>query len=126
MSKDKEVVVQVNVKPDGECELDEICLDELLDELKYDDVDEEEEVQQISKPKPCCSFAQNFVRSWTRPKPESQMVFRFKKLAGIINDKIVASLTLPSGERVEFKSLPHWWDVVRYKIAGFKYETYLN
>ena len=45
MSKDKEVVVQVNVKPDGECELDEICLDELLDELKYDDVDEEEEVQ---------------------------------------------------------------------------------
>lgn len=44
MSKDKEVVVQVNVKPDSECELDEICLNEPLDELKYDDVDEEEEV----------------------------------------------------------------------------------
>lgn len=107
-----------------ETDVDEVDIDELIRELEAESGEEEEDVLQVSKPKPCCSFAQNFVRSWTRPKPESQMVFRFKKLAGIINDKIVASLTLPSGERVEFKSLPHWWDVIRYKIAGFKYETY--
>lgn len=107
-----------------ETDVDEVDIDELIRELEAESGEEEEDVLQVSKPKPCCSFAQNFVRSWTKPKPESQMVFRFKKLAGIINDKVVASLTLPTGERVEFKSLPHWWDVIRFKLAGFKYETY--
>lgn len=96
-------------------------------ELTLDDLDEviQELEEEIETPnKPCRSLWCNVRRSWTRPKPERQMVVRFQKLAGIISDKTVAALILPNGQRVEFKSLPHWWDVVRYKLAGFIYETY--
>jgi hypothetical protein len=107
---------------DEENALDEITLDELLNELKNETTDEEEE--EVGKPKSCCNFSRNFYRSWTRPAPDRQMVVRFQKLAGIVSDKVVAALILPDGQRVEFKTLPHWWNVIRYKIAGFKYETY--
>lgn len=120
MSKHANVQIK-NV--DEEDALDEITLNELLDELKHEVTDDEEdEEQQVSK---CCNFSRNFYRSWTRPTADRQMVVRFQKLAGILTDKVVAALILPDGQRVEFKSLPHWWTVIRYKIAGFKYETYV-
>jgi hypothetical protein len=119
----KHANVQVNYM-DEENLVDEIELDELLDELKNET--EEEEVQQVSKTKPCRTFYRNFYRSWNKPKAGRSMVVRFQKLAGIISDKTVAALILPDGRRIEFKSLPHWWDVIRYKLAGFTYETYLN
>jgi hypothetical protein len=36
----------------------------------------------------------------------------------------VAAVILPDGKRIEFTTLPPVLDVIRYKIAGFIYETY--
>ena len=54
------------------------------------------------------------------------MVHRFQMLAGIIDNSIVASVTLPNGARVDFRELPAWWWVIRFKLCGFKYETYFD
>ena len=99
-----------------ETDVTEQDLDELMDELQAE-VDKSEE-----KPRP--SFWKNLYRSWNRPKPERNMVLRFQQLAGIIPHNVVAALIMPNGLRIEFKELPSWKDVIRYKIAGFTYETY--
>lgn len=98
-------------------------LDELIDELQGE-VDLVEEPKTTSNNNTTTtSFWKNLQRSWYR-KPKTTMAMRFQKLAGIVDNKIVAVLTLPSGQRVEFKELPSWKDVIRYKICGFKYETF--
>jgi hypothetical protein len=104
--------------------LDETDLDELIQELEAE-VDGETD-EQVKYNKSCRSFLLNFKRSWNRVPKKELMRYRFQKLAGIIDNKTMASLTLPEGTRITFKELPHWWDVVRYKICGFKYETYFD
>lgn len=110
--------VGIPVYVEGEGELDDITLNELLDELKEQDCEEEE------RPNRCRSFFKNVYRSWTRPKGGRQMVVRFQKLAGIIDNRVAAALILPDGRRIEFKELPSWWNVIRFKLAGLTYETY--
>lgn len=105
-----------------EIAMDETDLDELLTELK-NEVDTEVDPQ-VKYEKSCQSFLLNLKRSWNRVPSKDLMRYRFQKLAGIINNKTLASLTLPNGTRITFEELPHWWDVIRYKICGFKYETY--
>lgn len=113
------VVLQVGVNSKiEEDELDDITLNELLDELKEQECEEEEPSNR------CRSFFKNVYRSWTRPKGGRQMVVRFQKLAGIIDNRVAAALILPDGRRIEFKELPTWWNVIRFKLAGLTYETY--
>ena len=104
--------------------LDETDLDELIEELEAE-VDGETNPQ-VKYDKSCRSFLLNLKRSWNRVPKKELMRYRFQKLAGIIDNKTLAALTLPDGTRITFKELPHWWDVVRYKICGFKYETYFD
>ena len=92
-------------------------LDELIEELE-NDLNAEDDAPK--KP----SFWQNFKRSWTKPKEDRRFALRLQRLAGIITDKDVAALILPDGQKVTFKQLPSWKDVIRYKIAGLTYETY--
>lgn len=104
--------------------LDETDLDELIQELEAE-VDGETD-EQVKYNKSCRSFLLNLKRSWNRVPKKDTMRYRFQQLAGIIDNKTMASLTLPEGTRIAFKELPHWWDVIRYKICGFKYETYFD
>ena len=122
MNKTNEVVIQVGMNSKGECEVDETDLDELIEALEGE-VDEETD-EQVKYNKSCRSFLLNLKRSWNRVPKKETLRYRFQQLAGIIDNKTLASLTLPEGTRITFKELPHWWDVVRYKICGFKYETY--
>ncbi len=121
--KAEPVVIQVGVpKSEAQREEDEIfegSLEELLDELK------EEEANEQYKQQVCRSFFFNFWRSWTRIPRKELLRYRFQKLAGIIGSKTVASLTLPNGVKTTFTELPPWYDVIRYKVCGFKYETYV-
>ena len=97
-----------------ECDVTEVELDELIQEL-------ENEIDDAPK-KP--SLWQNLKRSWTKPKNDRKFALRLQRLAGIITDKDVAALILPDGRKVMFKELPSWKDVIRFKIAGLTYETY--
>jgi len=107
-----------------EIAVDETDLDEIIQELERE-VDGETD-EQVKYNKSCRSFLLNLKRSWNRVPKKELMRYRFQKLAGIIDNKTLAALTLPDGTRITFKELPHWWDVVRYKICGFKYETYFD
>ncbi len=102
----------------NEIVMDKTDLDELIQEV------EEETQANPTYDNHCRSFLLNLKRSWRRVPPQDVMRRRFQKLAGIINNKTLAALTLPSGQRITFDELPHWWGVVRYKVCGFKYETY--
>jgi hypothetical protein len=104
----------------SEYEVTETDVNEIIQELET----EGETNKQVKYDKCCRSFLLNLKHSWNRVPKKDTMRYRFQQLAGIINNKAIASLTLPSGSRITFDELPHWWDVVRYKICGFKYETY--
>ena len=101
----------------AENDVTEVELDELIHDLENES---DEPVIKTKRP----PFWKNLRRSWTKPKPERQMAVRFQQLAGIITNKDVAALILPDGRRIEFKKLPSWKDVIRFKIAGLTYETY--
>ena len=117
-------------------EVSEEEIDELIRTLEEEADDEsvnepqndakEDKLFPVSKSEGCTSVWCNFWKSWNRVPKKELMRYRFQKLAGIIDNKTLASLTLPEGTRITFKELPHWWDVVRYKICGFKYETYFD
>ena len=102
-----------------EVELTVEDIDEIVDELE-----KEIRISPLLDDRPACkSFWKNIRKSLTGvPKGES-MRYRFQKLAGIIGDKAVASLFI-NGQRVELTELPRWYDVIRFKLCGFKYETY--
>jgi len=107
-----------------EIALDETDLDEIIEELEAEV--EGETNPQVKYDKSCRSFLLNLKRSWNRVPKKDLFRRRMQTLAGIIDNKTLASLTLPDGTRIMFKELPHWWDVIRYKICGFKYETYFD
>jgi len=126
-NQDVQISDYTTVLPD--IDLNEI-IDETLSELEGEDILKnqktciESKLSETNRNVPCRSFWKNIYRSWTKPSPERKMVVRFQKLAGIISGNTVAALILPNNQRVEFKELPPWWNVLRYKIAGFTYETY--
>lgn len=113
------MIIENNV----EVVMDETDLDEIIQELETEI--EGETNEQVKYDKSCRSFLLNLKRSWNRVSKKELMRYRFQKLAGIIDNKTMAALTFPNGQRITFKEFPHWWDVVRYKICGFKYETYV-
>ena len=117
--KTEAVVIKVGDAPTE----DELLVDEEIHEL-LDELKEEEEIKEY-KQQICHSFFLNFWRSWTRVPQKEHMRYRFQKLAGIIGNKTLASLSLPNGTKSTFTELPPWYDVIRYKICGFKYETYI-
>lgn len=122
MESTKEVQqIGIPLHVEGEDDCDEITLNELLDELKEETFEEEKEEQ----PNRCRSFFRNLYRSWTKPKGSRKMVVRFQQLAGIYNHRPVAALILEDGRRIEFTELQSWKNVIRFKIAGLTYETYV-
>ena len=90
-------------------------LDDLIHELENENI-----VSTSNKPQ---SFWSNLKKSWNKPKNVS-IKHRFQKLAGIVDNKTLAVLTLPTGVQVKFIELPSWKDVIKYKMCGFKYETF--
>ena len=72
--------------------LDETDLDELIQELEAE-VDGETDPQ-VKYDKSCRSFLLNLKRSWNRVPKKELMRYRFQKLAGIIDNKTLASLTM--------------------------------
>ncbi len=112
------VTIRVGDQPADEDLLVEQDLTELLDEV-------EAEVEAEGKP---------LVRNpslWKRvqylfgryPK-KSGMVYKFQRLAGIIHNDTVAAVVV-NNQRVFFKQHPKWHEIFRYKLCGFKYETYV-
>jgi hypothetical protein len=121
----------MNSEVEIEESVSETDIDQIIEELEAEVSDENEDTigkpfQPLKKQVGCRSFWQNFKRSWFRSPPKSGMVHRFQTLAGIIDNSVVASVTLPNGARVDFRELPAWWWVIRFKLCGFKYETYFD
>lgn len=116
MNKEEEVLVESEA-------VTETDLDELISELEAEEMGEVAPTP--AKPEPCKSFWCNIKKSWYRPKPKSMMAHRFQVLAGIVDNTVVASVTLPNKAIVNFKELPAWHWVLRFKLSGLKYETYV-
>jgi hypothetical protein len=70
------------------------------------------------------SFWSNLNKSWQKRNFRNPIRDRFKTLAGIKKSETVAALTLPNDTIIKFKELPSCMDVVKYRLCGFKYETY--
>ena len=101
-------------------------LDEMIDELESgiatitSTTSTDEEVE-IKKP----SFFQNLSSSLHRGKINERNNFknRFRLLAGINTSPAVARLTIKEGVAVDLTEIPKWYDIIRYKLCGFKYEV---
>lgn len=116
-------------------ELDEV-ITELEQEVSYDDSTRESFVEDNEKAqkemeKECkkrakrndpSAFWRNFWYCLYKPWRKSEMVKKFQKLAGITPD-CVARVTV-NKTQIEFVELPMWYDVIRYKVCGFKLEVY--
>lgn len=105
----KEVTDDENVSEDE--------LDELIEELENEDSPKE-------TPKEKSSFIQDLVTSWHRDKinGNQNMRCRFQKLAGIVPRIPPATLTI-GDTTVGLSEIPHWYDVLKYKLCGFKYRV---
>ena len=70
------------------------------------------------------SFFQNLFDSFHRNKINQRhsMICRFQKLAGINVPKPLAILTIGENE-FQLSKIPPWYDIIRFKVCGFKYET---
>ena len=54
-------------------------------------------------------------------KNHTDMKSRFHVLAGIVQEDTLATLTIPNGSTiVEFKTLPTWFEKLKYKLCGFE------
>ena len=87
-------------------------VDEIIDEL-------ESEMDEPSKDKKP-SFFHNLMLSIYRQKP-SPLRCRFQKLAGITKVEPAAKLTI-GNNTFDLQEIPPWYDVIRYKLCGFKFE----
>ena len=98
----------------NDIEIDPV-IDELIEELENEDgVVEEQE-----KP----SFIQYLKASFRRKtiNRRNAMRCRFQKLAGITQFVPPATLTI-GNTTVGLSEIPPWYDVLRYKLCGFKYQ----
>ena len=71
------------------------------------------------------SFFQNLSHSLNRETINKRNTFknRFRLLVGIKTSPEVARLTIKEGVSVDLLEIPKWYDVIRYKLCGFKYEV---
>lgn len=82
------------------------------------------ENREIEKPKKQKNkFWKNLKYCWYRPWIVTPMTSRFRTLAGIKTPD-VAKLILVKDIEVELKTLPAWYDVIRYQACGFKLKIY--
>jgi len=53
----------------------------------------------------------------------TDMKSRFRVLAGIVKEDTLATLTIPNGSTIiELKTLPTWFEKLKYKLCGFEYK----
>lgn len=115
MSKnDEPVVIRVGDAPTEEEVLCEKELSELIDEVQ---------AEENYVPKQPFLKRVKYLFGIYPKKPN--MVYKFQRLAGIINGETVGAVVLPNNQRIFFKQHPKWHEVMRYKLCGFKYETYV-
>jgi hypothetical protein len=99
-------------------------LDELVQELES----ENEEIIDADNEEPKkSSFVSNLFRSFQRDKINTRqlMITRFQTLAGIQVTTPVAKITV-GNQTFDLKEMPKWYDVVRYKLCGIKFEIAPN
>jgi hypothetical protein len=99
-------------------------IDEIIEELESEEIDEiieelESEVDEPPKDKKP-SFFHNLMLSIYRKKP-NPLRCRFQKLAGITKIEPKAKLTI-GNNTFDLQEIPPWYDVIRYKLCGFKFE----
>ena len=87
-------------------------IDEIIEELES----EVDEPPKDKKP----SFFHNLMLSIYRQKP-NPLRCRFQKLAGITKIEPKAKLTI-GNNTFDLQEIPPWYDVIRYKLCGFKFE----
>lgn len=70
------------------------------------------------------SFIDNFIFSLYRKRHNDEfgMKHRFQILSNIKTDPAVAKLKLKDNIVVNLTEIPHWYDIIRYKVCGFEYE----
>ena len=90
----------------------------LINELENENISPKQE--DIKKP----SFIQNLIASFHRDRINNHQYIkcRFQKLAGISPTTTVAKLTI-SNTTFDLMKIPPWYDIIRFKICGFKYEV---
>jgi hypothetical protein len=97
-------------------------LDEMIDELASGDNSVSGSAEsENTQP----SFYQSLSPSFDRKKINERTNFknRLRLLAGIKTSPAVARLTIKEGVSVDLLEIPKWYDVIRYKLCGFKYEV---
>jgi hypothetical protein len=110
------VSIRIGDQPADEDLLVEQELEELLDEVEA----ENEDVPLVRQ----ASLWKRVQYLFGHYPKKSSMVYRFQRLAGIVKNDTVAALTI-NNQRVFFKQHPKWHEIFRYKLCGFKYETYV-
>jgi len=104
-----------------EQDIDEV-ITELENEVNTSDIKEEKKAKKRQKRNDPSAFWKNLWYVLYKPWRKSEMVKKFQKLAGITPD-CVARVTI-NKTQIEFIELPKWYDVIRYKLCGFKLEIY--
>lgn len=114
---ERNVTITKKVAEDGVTTED---LDGMIDELAVS-ADTGSIEQENTQP----SFFQNLSHSLNRKTINGRNTFknRFRLLAGIKTSPAVARLTIKEGVVVDLMEIPKWYDVIRYKLCGFKYEV---
>lgn len=118
----REAIADAKTERDAEDEkITREALDELIEELENEDSTEEVKAE---PPKEKSSFIQDLVTSWHRDKINGgqAMRCRFQKLAGIVPQIPPATLTV-GDTTVGLSEIPHWFEVIKYKLCGFKYRV---
>lgn len=115
--------INKKVEEDGVTKED---LDEMVDELASESnstttTTTDSEESQSTQP----SFYESLSPSFYRKKINERNNFknRLRLLAGIKASPSVARLTIKEGVVVDLIEIPKWYDVIRYKLCGFKYEV---
>jgi hypothetical protein len=122
--KEQKSSMDITIKLPCQDGLTREAVDELIDELESEEIDEiidelESEVDELPKTKKS-SFFHNLMLSFYRQKP-NPMRCRFQKLAGITKVEPKAKLTI-GNNTFDLQEIPPWYDVIRYKLCGFKFE----
>lgn len=103
---------------------DEPTEDELICERDIEELLDEVEAEQKKELVPHPSLRKRIQYLFGYYPKKKGMVYKFQRLAGIIDGDTVAALVLPNDQRVFFKQYPKWHQILRWKICGFKYESY--
>jgi len=70
------------------------------------------------------SFIQNLIQSLSYKKSSTNgLKYRFQKMAGIksVDTTSISKLTIDD-KTIGFDYIPKWYNIIRYKVCGFKFE----